>query len=514
MRKSRAVPVVVCGALLTAAAALASDKVACAVKPLQGKAPADTTIISAAMQPAAGRTPAHCLVKATVATSGNNVELLLALPDSWNAKFMFEGVGGFAGSMGKLDAGLERGYATATTDTGHQGKSSADAGWALNNRPKEIDYGHRGTHVATVAAKAITSAYFGEAPRYGYFNGCSNGGRQALMEVQRYPRDYDGLIAGDPSVGTMDFVRGALTFQFMLAAPGRALPPAKIDLLTKAALAACDKNDGVSDGLISDPRVCKFDPSPLKCKDSDADTCLTAAQLEMVKFLYEDHQTPDGDPIYGAPVGHEAGKNGWPAWITGRTLPTPINGALSFGAEAPNGYRFTDEFFRYLAFDKDDASYDWTHFDMARDLPKLKVMADILDPVDPDLSKFAEGGGKLLVYHGWADPAVSAYSTLDYFDKVVHEAGGKQKAAEFMRLFMVPGMHHCSGGPGPNTFDTLTAMEEWVEKGTAPAQLIASHSTDGSVDRTRPLCPEPQVARYSGKGSIDEAANFICETPR
>lgn len=513
MRKRRVVQAAAVGILLISINTFAADMVACSVAGLRNKLPAGTMLVSAVMQPAAGRTPAHCLVKATVATQGNSVDLQLGLPDGWNGKLVFQGVGGFAGAMGKLDTGLERGYATATTDTGHQGQSN-DASWALNNRPREIDYGHRGTHVATVAAKALTATYFGETPRYAYFTGCSNGGRQALMEAQRYPHDYNGIVAGDPSLGTMDYVRGALVFQFMFAAPGRVLPPAKLELLSRATLAACDKSDGVSDGLISDPRVCKFDPSSLQCRDGDAETCLTAAQVEMVKFIYNDQQTPRGDPIYGAPVGHEAGKNGWPAWITGRTPPTLMNGAMSFGADPPSGFRFTDEFFHYLAFEKDDPGYNWLRLDMTRDLPRLKAMSEILSPIDADLSALHDGGAKLLIYHGWADPAVSAYSTLDYFDQVVHEAGGKQKADDFVRLFMVPGMHHCSGGPGPNTFDTLTAMEQWVEKATPPTQLIASHMKEGAVDRTRPLCPEPQIARYMGKGSIDEAANFTCETPR
>jgi feruloyl esterase len=474
-----------------------------------------TTISSATIVPAAAKLPEHCAVKGSVATPGNTVDFQLALPKDWNGKFLFQGVGGFAGSMGRLDAGLERGYAAATTDTGHQGSSATDASWALNNRPKEIDYGHRGTHVTAVAAKSLTAAYFGSAARYAYFSGCSNGGRQALMEAQRYPEDFNGIIAGDPSFGAMGYVRRALTYQFMLASPDRILPPARLEILSKAVLAACDKNDGVADGLIGDPRMCKFDPTPLQCNSDAGEDCLTAGQLQTVKQIHAESKTPQGERLYGFPVGHEAGATGWPLWITGKVAPTQQpDGTLNFGAESPTGYRFADAFMRYMAFEQDDPGYDWRHFDMSHDLPKIRTIAEILSPTSPDLKKLQQHGSKLLLYHGWSDPAISAYGTIDYYDKVVKTAGGKQPADDFVRLFLVPGMHHCAGGPGPNSFDTLTALEQWVEKGTPPQRIVASHSTDGKVDRTRPLCPEPQVARYVGTGSIDAAESFKCDVPR
>jgi len=293
------------------------------------------------------------------------------------------------------------------------------------------------------------------------------------------------------------------------------LPPAKLELLSKAVLAACDKNDGVADGLIGDPRMCKFDPAPLQCKAGDAEDCLTAGQLQMVKTIYAESKAPQGERLYGFPVGHEAGATGWPLWITGKTPPTKqADGTLNFGsADAPTGYRFADGYMRYMAFEQDDPNYDWRHFEIARDLPKTHTIAEILSPTSADLAKLQQHGSKLLLYHGWSDPAISAYGTIDYYDKVVKSAGGKQKADDFVRLFLVPGMHHCAGGPGPNTFDTLTAMEQWVEKGTPPTRIVASHLTDGKVDRTRPLCAEPQVARYTGTGSIDAAESFQCATP-
>jgi feruloyl esterase len=225
---------------------------------------------------------------------------------------------------------------------------------------------------------------------------------------------------------------------------------------------------------------------------------------------------PNGQVLRGYPYGHESGSTGWPQWITGLKTPAPqANGQLSFGDDAPVGYRFADGFFRYMAFEKDDPNYDWVHqFDFGRDLPKTKTISQILSPLDTNLAKLDRHGAKLLLYHGWSDPAISAFGSIDYYNAVVEKAGGKTKADGFVRLFLVPGMHHCAGGPGPNSFDSLTALEQWAEQGKAPEKLIASHSTDGKVDRTRPLCPEPQVAQYTGSGSVDDAANFRCAVPK
>jgi feruloyl esterase len=335
------------------------------------------------------------------------------------------------------------------------------------------------------------------------------------MEAQRYPDDFDGIVAGDPSLGAMGYVRRGLTYQFMLKSPDRVLPAAKLEVLSKAATAACDASDGLTDGLISDPRRCTFDPAPLLCKNGDAADCLTAGQIESIKMIYAETQLPDGGKLSGMPVGHEAGRTGWPLWISGSEPPSKQqDGSIWFSEQAaPTGFRFADGFFRYMAFEQDDPNYDWRTFDLKRDLPKIETISAILSPIDANLKQYGKSGKKLLLYHGWADPAISAYGTIDYYNKVVTAVGGKEKADDFVRLFLAPGMHHCRGGPGPDTFDTLSAMEQWVEKGVAPAKLIASHSTDKKVDRTRPLCPEPQVAKYVGSGSIDAAENFKCEVP-
>jgi len=494
---------------------IAAATAPCAVADLQQRAPKDTTIKAAVVVEAKGNVPQHCKVDGTVATDGNTVDFTLGLPQNWNGKFYFQGVGGFAGSMGRLDDGLQRGYASASTDTGHQG-GTTDARWALNNRPKEIDYGYRGTHVTSVAAKAVTQAYFGNAPSHAYFNGCSNGGRQALMEAQRFPDDYDGIIAGDPSLGLLGYIKRITMAQTMLQSPDHALTPAKLAVISKATLAACDKTDGLEDGLVSDPRTCKFDPGTLLCKNGDGPDCLTKGQVETAKAIYSDLKAPNGDIVYGFPIGHEAGQSGWQSWITGANAPAPEAGktTTTFGQQPPTGYRFFDGFFRYMAFEQDDPNYDFRTFDVAKDFGRIQTMAQIVSPTDPNLTKLQQRGGKLIIYHGWADPALSAYSTIHYYNEVVKALGGKAKADEAVRLFLIPGMNHCSGGPGPNTFEMLDALEQWVEKKQPPAQVIASHATGGKVDRTRPLCPEPQVAVYKGSGSVDEASSFRCDARR
>jgi len=492
----------------------AATTTACTTEAIQSKAPQGTTVTGAKTVAAAGNLPAFCQVDGHVSTPGNEVNFRLGLPASWNGKFYFTGVGGLGGSIGSLNAGLARGYASASTDTGH---TSDDPTWG-SNRAKEIDYGHRGTHVTAVAAKALTAAYFARQPAHSYFSGCSNGGRQALMEVQRYPEDFDGIIAGDPATGTPMQVGRALVSQHLLASTDNYLTPEKVELLSKATLDACDATDGLKDGLITDPRLCTFKPETLKCAGADGPTCLTAGQVETVKMIYSAVKLPNGD-IYteGFPVGHEGSQSGWQAWITGRTAATrQADGTLTFGTQVPSGFNLSEQNMRFLALDADDASFNWRTIKFPQDLPRLKTMTEILSPLDADLRPYKNRGGKIIFYHGWSDPAISALGTMHYYEKMLKIVGGQQAADAFSRLYLVPGMHHCSGGPGPNSFDMLPVLESWIENGVAPTSVIASHSTGGGrgtpgvVDRTRPLCPHPQIARYNGSGSVDVAANFTC----
>jgi feruloyl esterase len=482
----------------------------CTVAALQAKAPQGTTITQAQVVAAAGNLPRYCRVDGHATSVGNEVNFGLGLPENWNGKFLFLGVGGLAGSIGSLNAGLARAYASASTDTGHV---SSDQTW-FSNRAKEIDYGHRGTHVATVATKALTTAYYTRQPQHAYFQGCSNGGRQAMMEVQRYPTDFDGIIAGDPATGTPMQVGRALVSQHLLASAENYLTPDKVELLSKATLEACDATDGLKDGLISTPRLCSFKPETLKCSGPDGPTCLTAGQVKTVSMIYDGLKLPNGEMYTaGFPVGHEGSASGWQAWITGRT-PAAVqpNGTLAF-TQQPSGFNLSEQNMRSLALENDDPSYTWRTVKFPQDLPRLKTMSDILSPLDPDLKPYKNRNGRIIVYHGLSDPAISAYGTIDYYEKMTRAVGGQKEAEAFSRLYLVPGMHHCSGGPGPNSFDMLTVLEHWVERGMAPTQVIASHATNQKVDRTRPLCPYPQVARYTGSGSVDEAANFRCVIP-
>lgn len=505
--------------------AAAANPVACTSEALGAGAPEGMTILKAARVPARDGLPEFCQADGQVATPGNLVNVRLRLPATWNGKFYFHGVGAFAGSVeppqlvptnvNTAIPGLVRGYATASTDTGHQG-ATREASWALNNRAKELDYAHRGTHAATVAAKTLTAAYYGVAPLRSYFVGCSNGGAQALMEAQRYPEDFNGIVAGAPSFRT--FIGRTLAYQALLASLDAYIPAAKLDAISRAVLTACDALDGLADGLVSDPPSCTFKPETLLCPRGDGPDCLTKGQVETLKKLYSGSSRRDGKfKIPGFPVGHEAGSTGWQRSIVGATFPERRpDGTLVFTSNPPSNFELQDQYLRYLAFETDEPNYDWRRFNLDREAPRLEFMWRILRPTDPNLRPFRARGGKLIMYHGWADPSLSAYETLGYYDQVVRAVGGKPQADSFVRLFLAPGMHHCGGGPGPNSFvsEAVAALEAWVEQGKAPDAILATHVNDtGVVGRTRPLCPWPQVAKYKGTGSSEDAANFVCTAP-
>jgi feruloyl esterase len=473
---------------------------------------ADTTIVQTKVVQATATVPEYCQVDGYVTTPGdgaishNEVNFRVGLPTTtWNSDFYFQGVGGLAGVIGALDTGLQRGYASASTDTGHQGSSELgnpvmDGSWALNNRPKIVDFGYRGVHVATVAAKAVVSEYYGRAPRRSIFNGCSNGGRQGLMEAQRYPDDYDGVISVAPAFKAIDTIKSWIwQAQAQLAEPGAWLSPAELGALARASLQANDARDGLVDGLVSDPARAHFEPGRLVATDA-----LTPAQVRAALAIYSGH----GQAVEGHPEGHE---DGWLAYVTGAVAPVvgPDGDlAFPFSPAAPAGYTFANEFLRYFFFN--DPTYNLTSFDFVRDADKLETLRSTLDATDPDLGAFRARGGKMIMAHGWADPALNAWGPIDYHARVADRMGA-DATSEFFRLFMAPGMFHCAGGPGPYSFDALTAMEGWLDTGVAPASMVAANPATG---RTRPLCPYPTTAVYGGSGSIDVAANFACEPGR
>ena len=436
--------------------------------------------------------PAHCRVVATLKPSPDSaIDIEVWLPaENWNGKYEAVGNGGWAGviSYAAMASAVQEGYATSSTDTGHKG---GNASFAVGHPEKLIDFAHRAVHEMTVKSKAIIAAYYDRAPRLSYWNGCSTGGRQGLMEAQRYPDDFDAVLAGAPA----NYQTHLHTWDLSVAIPvlndqSAAVPGAKLTMLNKAAIDACDARDGIKDGLLNDPRSCRFDPSVLLCKGADSDACLTAPQLESVKRMYAAARTKSGGTIF--PGKDPGSETGW----------TVISGALQPPGVSVGSFQ--------VAYN--NVEWDWKTFDLDRDLKLVdEKVGAIVNAVNPDLSAFKARGGKLLMYHGWNDTAISAGNSIDYYASVLAKMGPRQE--NFARLFMAPGMQHCGNGPGPNQVNYMAALERWRESGAPPDQLIASHVSGTRVDMTRPLCPYPQLAQYKGVGSTNDAANFVCKAP-
>lgn len=439
----------------------------------------------------------------------------LWLPAQWNRKYMGVGNGGLAGEIvyNAMWDPLNRGYAVSSTDTGHVASAINNGIWALGHIDRVINYGQRGVHEMALASKAIVRAYYGAAPVHSYFQGCSYGGKQALTEVQRYPTDFDGVVAGDPANWWTRHYAGSHIWIAQAMDGDGWLPPGKVQFLSDAVNAVCDGLDGIHDGVLNDPRKCRFDPTVLQCKSGDQPTCLTGAQIAAVKKIWAGPRDEDGQQLYpGLERGGEAGPGGWLQWVTG---PFPGRGSHS-GLGLP--------VMRYIVYE--DPNWDFRTFKytappgLESDLEYVDdKFGRIFDATDPDLRPFRANNGKLLQYHGWSDPDIPPANSISYYESVVRSVGGRNNpralsdTKEFYRLFMVPGMQHCVGGPGPNRFDALTALEQWVEQNKPPEQIVAAHLTNGRVDRTRPLCPFPQEAKYKGSGSTDEASSFTCVVP-
>jgi feruloyl esterase len=433
-----------------------------------------------------GNVPAICRVAATLKpTSDSDIRIEVWLPTAnWNGKLEAVGNGAWAGSISYRDlaTAVTAGWAAVSTDTGH---TETTAAFVVGHPEKLIDFAYRAVHEMTLAAKPIVSAYYGKNPARVYFNGCSTGGRQALAEAQRYPNDYDGIVAGAPA-NYPTHLQGAQvwTAQITNQSDGY-IPPAKYPMVHKAVLEACDALDGVKDRVLEDPRRCHFDPQVLLCKGSDAETCLTAAQVEVARKVYAG---PGPSLFPGLERGSELG---W-AMLSG---PKP----LALAAET----------YQYLVFK--DPTWDYLKFDAARDMATAdKVIGPTMNSIDPNLKPFFKHGGKLLMYHGWADPGIPPQNSVNYFTSVEDTVGGRAAASDSIRLFMVPGMGHCRGGDGTDDFDKIGTLASWVETNQAPDHILAAHKTKGAIDRTRPLCPYPQTAHYKGSGNTDDAANFVC----
>jgi feruloyl esterase len=437
--------------------------------------------------------PAFCRVTATLRpTSDSEIHAEFWLPTAtWNGKFMAIGSGGWGGSMAypEMAEGLRRGYATSATDDGHTGRS---ASFAVGHPQKFIDFAYRAEHEMTIEAKRLIKAFYGHDARYSYWNGCSGGGREGLLQAYRYPDEFDGIIAGDPAnVRRNAWALWLATQTFK--DPAAYIPPEKYPLVHRAVLDACDANDGLKDGLIENPESCHVDLKALECKAGDGPDCLTPRQVQTAQTIMSPATDAKGSVLF-------------PRLEPG----TELRWARLAGGPSPADL-FLDQF-RYLVYQ--DPAWDWRTFDLDRDAAKANAVNKDVDELDPHLAPFAKHGAKLLLYHGWADQQVAPGSTIEFYQSALNLSENSATTSNWMRLFMVPGMGHCSGGEGPDTFDKIGLLEQWVEQGKAPDQIIASHATAGKVDRTRPLCPYPQTARYNGRGSIDDAANFSCQPSR
>ncbi len=443
--------------------------------------------------------PAFCRVLAVarpVANSEIRMEVWLPAAGAWNGKFLGTGNGGYSGAIGyaAMESGLRQGYATAGSNTGHEG---ADLKFGMEHPEKIHDWGYRAVNVMTETAKLVVRSYYGRFPAYSYFSGCSTGGQQGLMEAQRYPADYDGIVAGAPGNNRVRLNIGFL-WSWLALREGTAdpLPPAKLPVIYRAAVEYCDALDGLKDGLIDDPRRCRFDPAALLCKGAAGADCLTAQEAAAVRRIYDGARNPrTGEQIFAgwargseASGGTQAG--GWSGYFVGQSEPARM------------------DFWRYWVFH--DPMWDPRTFDFDRDVAYAEAKLAYIVANQPDLSAFRDRGGKLLVYHGWSDPVVPPEDAIRYYESVERAMGGAGKISDFFRLFMAPGMGHCTGGTGPSAFDSLGALDRWVTKGIPPDRIVATQPAGGKAIRTRPLCPYPQVARWNGSGSIDDAANFIC----
>lgn len=458
--------------------------------------------------------PAHCRVTGLLSPE---IAFEVSLPDKWNGRFYMIGNGGHAGEsledpgrVAQRNGALQLGFAFAQTNTGHDARKEPGGTFVLSNPQKAIDYAYRAVHLTAVTAKDITKDYYAKPVSHAYWNSCSNGGRQGLIEAQRFPGDFNGIVANAPWVDQTGFTIGALWNQKALSeAP---VTPAKLALVAEKVMAKCDAVDGLKDGLIDDPRKCDFNPArdvPACEAGADGPDCLTSAQADAIAKVYSGPMS-NGKPFFpGYMPGSEAvvaGFGGGPAASSWMNLIVPAQPNAK-----PADFNLAENTMRYLVPTPPKPDYDYKTFDFDHDTGLLDAWGKKADAKDPDLSKFKKDGGKLMMTYGWADPILQPLMGVQYFEQAVAKNG--PATTDFFRLFMVPGMSHCAGGIGPDRYDAMTAIINWVEQGKAPDSMVASRVVNNQVVRSRPLCPYPQVARYSGQGSIDDAANFSCVKP-
>jgi hypothetical protein len=463
--------------------------------------------------PASDNAPAHCRVSGILTPE---IAFEVNLPARWNRRFYMIGNGGHAGEA--LDdprrtvqraSALQHGFVMAQTNTGHDALKEPQASFVLSNPQKAIDYAYRAVHLTATTAKRVANEYYSKPVAYSYWNSCSNGGRQGLIEAQRYPDDFDGIVANAPWVEQTGFTVGALWNQRALTDAPISRP--KLALVAERVMAKCDRIDGLADGLIDDPRRCDFDPArdvPSCGTGADSAQCLTPAEATTLNKIYGG-VISNGKPFFPAFMyGSEAMSSG----PDGTTNSGWMNAIIPREADVkPADFSLAESTMKYLVFREPKPDYDFRTFDFDRDVDQLERWGKLANANNPDLSGFRKRGGKLLMTYGWADPVLMPMMGVNYYERALSVNG--PKTTDFFRLFMIPGMAHCGGGVGPDQHDPVTAVIDWVEKGKAPDSLIASKVVNNQVVRTRPLCPYPQVARYKGNGSVDDAANFSCVAP-
>jgi len=522
------------GAPARAASAEATSLAGCALPALEAAAGASTTVTEASVVPAGGfsmgrgrggfdQLPAFCRVHAVVTpTEDSRVEFEVWAPEVWNGKLVVTGNGGYGNTpnYGDMAIALARGYAAVGGDTGHQTDTPNDLLWGVGHPQKIADWGTHSIHAITGPARTLVAALRDAEPSRAYYYGCSTGGHQAYAEIQHYPEDFDGVIAGAPGNNR---VRLNIGFLWQFLANHREgdndtpiVPASKLPIVTAAAVEACDALDGVTDGVVDDPRMCPFDPAELACTGSDTSACLTTDELAALQKMYAGAVNPrTGETLYP----------GWP--VTSEALTVAPDGTPRVGWHqywGRGGSPTRAEFWQHWVFE--DADWDWWSFDFDRDVALADEKAgDLVDQIDPDIAAFREAGAKAIVYQGWQDPVVNAVDTIAYYEAVRAQQGSQEATDEFFRLFLVPGMGHCGGGTGATSFgnqggapvvdadhDLLSALDAWVEQGRPPDRIVASRVEDGMVTRTRPICPYPERAVYTGQGSTGDADSFVCAT--
>ena len=505
-------PEQVTGANVAAPASVVRDKASC--QALAGTTVADVKIDAAtyleAGQPTIERPPFSikapvnfCRVAVTLSSgAGSVIKSEYWLPDTWNTKFYAVGGGGFSGGLDSspllLTDPVAQGYAGAASDAGHP--TAEGAQWAHNEPVKLADWANRANHATAVFGKSLIAAYYGDAPRRSYFEGCSNGGRDALMLVQRHPGDFDGVISGAPAANWTGLLSSFVMNQKTYEAFGSSGQDQKFKIANAAIMAKCDTLDGVKDGILEQPNKCEFDPSEVQCKTGESSNCLSKGEADALRIMYKGHALADGRKVFpGFAIGAETERSGW------RDPAKTGTGQMGI------------DYYRWIVFG--DPDWNMAQFDLNRDYAiAVKRTGEIIDAANPDIKAFTEKGGKLLLWHGWNDTLIPAEGTIDYYNAVKSELGAG--ADQSVRLFMAPGANHCFGGVGPSFFDKLGEIDRWVETGSPPTRIVATKYDNDMFKligmpakpaRTRPLCVWPQAAHYSGSGSTDDAANFTCK---